>query len=241
MSKQVSLEVFQRALPKQVRGNLTQAMVDNVNLLLAGDEQDSAHLRDGLLGWTSIMRDGKFTLKQYVNAVRYVCFKMQDATNEEAYAKTFPERYQSLLDQGLDSRRIGGYVSQFNKGLLVQKIFEQSMIPVYIFNAEIYQKAINTQAHLMVSANSELVQTQAANSLLTHLRPPDTSKIEIDMTVKEDKVIHELRSTIAELSAIQKRNIQSGLVTVKDVAHSKLIHEVIDVEATDVDEEARTN
>lgn len=227
-AKQVSIEVFQKALPKSVRGNLTQPMVDNINDMLQGDELASEHFRDSLLGYTSVMREGRFTLKQYVTAVRYVCFKMQDCTNEEAYAKTFPERYQELLDQGLDSRRIGGYVSQWNKRILVQKLFEQAMIPVHIFNAEIYQKAINAQAHLMVSSNSDLVRTQAANSLLAHLKPPETSKIELDVNVREDKVIQDLKSTIAELSAMQKKQIESGVTSAQQVAHSKL--KIIDAE-----------
>jgi len=228
MSKQITIDVFKKALPKHVQGNLTQAMVDTVNGMLLGDSQESEHFRDDLLGHTSVMKDGRFTIQQYINAVRYVSFKMQDCSNEQAYSKTFPERYQKLLDQGLDSRKIGGYVSQWNSRILVQKIFEQSMIPVHIYNREVYQKAINVQMDIMMSANSEMARTQAANSLLTHLKPPEAAKVELDINVNEGKVIDELKSTIAELSAVQKKQIEMGLSTVKQVAHSKL--NIIDAE-----------
>jgi len=231
MSKQVSLEVFRRALPKHIRENLNQGTVDKINNMLAGDEITAEHFRDDLYGYTSVMKGGRFTIQQYINAVRYVSFKMQDCSNEQAYSKTFPERYQELLDQGCDSRKIGGYVSQWNSRLLVQKIFEQTMTPVHIYNADIYQKAINLQASLMVSANSELVRTQAANSLLTHLKPPETSKLELDVNIKEGNVITELKNTIAELSAVQKKQIEMGVTTVKQVAHSKL--KIIDAEVVE--------
>jgi len=228
MSKQVSLEVFKRALPKHTRDNLTQDTVDKINKIMQGDPQESEHFRDDLLGYTSVMKDGRFTIKQYINAVRYVSFKMQDCSNEQAYSKTFPERYQELINQGCDSRKIGGYVSQWNSRMLVQKIFELTMTPVHIYNRETYQKAINIQADLMISASSEMVRTQAANSLLTHLKPPETAKVELDINVNDGKVIDELKNTIAELSAVQKKQIEAGISSVKEVAHSRL--KIIDAE-----------
>jgi len=231
MSKQVTIDVFKKALPKSVRHNLTQKMVDDINQVMTKPEV-SEHFRDNLLGYTSVLKDGRFTMKHYINAVRYVSFKLMDASNDEAYAKTFPERYQELLDQDIDPRSLSGYVSAYNKRLLVQKIFEQTMIPVHIFNADLYQKAINAQAYLMINAKSEMAQTQAANSLLTHLKPPETSKVELDITLKEDQVISDLKNTIAELSLVQKKQIESGVTTPKMVAHSKL--KIIDVEAEEV-------
>lgn len=230
MKGDVSIEVFQRALPKSVRKNVSQEMVDNINGVIRSGEL-AENFRDNLLGHTAIMKDGRFKMGAYINAVKYVSFKLMNSSNIEAYSKTFPDRYQDLLDADTDERKIAGYVSAYNSSMLVNKILEQTMIPVHIINAELYQKAINAQAFLMINASSDKVKSDAANSLLTHLKPPETSKIELDLNIKEDKVIEGLKSTIAELSAVQKKQIELGVSTVKEIAHSKL--QIIDAEVLD--------
>ena len=230
MSNTISVDILKKAMPKAVRNNLTQEMVDDINGMIQSNEV-AENFRDTLLGHTSIMKEGKFKMESYLNAAKYVSFKLMCSTNEEAFMKTFPERYQEMLDQGLEDRKISGYVHAYSKTILVNKILEQTMIPIHVFNGELYQKAINAQAFLMINASSDKVKSDAANSLLQHLKPPETSKIELDVNVKEDKVIGELKNTIAELSAVQKKQIESGVSTVKEVAHSKLL--ILDAEVID--------
>jgi len=75
----------------------------------------------------------------------------------------------------------------------------------------------------MLSARSEKVRSDAANSLLTHLKQPEAQKIELDIGVKEDSSINALRASTMELVAQQKMMLKAGAMHAQEVAHSKLI------------------
>ncbi len=220
----LTIEQLSQVLPKHSRGSLKSEMVDTINNL-AADDLFKEHYRDNILSYTSVMQDGKYKITSYLDAVRFVSHKLMDCTDLDAYIKTFPERYNRLLLKGTESKDIASYVSAYRKGSLVVKISEQSMIPTHILNADIYQKAINVQHNLMISANSEKVRTDAANSLLTHLKRPEVAKIELDIGIKENKSITELKATIAQLARAQVTSIEQGNTSVAEVAESPLLIE----------------
>ena len=104
-------------------------------------------------------------------------------------------------------------------------LLEQTLTPMWILNQDLFQKALNTQAELMTTANSEKVRSDAANSILTHLKQPETKKIELDIGVKKDSSIDILRQATLELAAEQRLQIQAGQSTVKEVAEGSLVIE----------------
>jgi len=217
-------EMFVRCLPKKIKTKVTPEMVNEINGLLT-DSQLRENFRENLLSYTGVMADGKYKLSEYINAVKYISCKLLGSSNIEAYTKTFPHRFQRLVNEGADDKTISAYVAGYNKTQLVNKVLEQTLVPSHVLNADMYQAALNRQAHLMIHANSEKVQSDAANSLLTHLKMPETTKIELDIGIKDDKSIDELRAATLALAAQQKEMIRSGAMGVKEVAHSKLVLE----------------
>jgi len=229
----ITIEQFQRVLPNKSRINVTQNMVDAINNISSNDQFREMY-RDNLLGYASVMKDGKFQIQKYIDAVRYVTFKVMGDSNIEAYTKTFPDRYQRMLQDGISQKDIASMVAAYNKAKLVNLIFEQTLIPSHVLNADIYQKAINTQAELMLTANSEKVRAEAANSLLTHLKPPETKKVELDIGIKEGSVIDDLRNATAALARQQREALEAGATSAEQVAHSKIVGEVVDAEFEEV-------
>jgi hypothetical protein len=227
----LTLEMFRQALPDKVKKSVNQELIDGVNKTLSDPDEFEAY-RNNLLSYTRVMSDGRFKVQEYINAVRYVSYKLMGATNIEAYTKTFPDKYQRFVAQGVLPKDIASYVTAYNKSKLVNLIFEQTLIPSYVLNQDLYQKALNVQAELMVAAKSEKVRTDAANSLLTHLKPPEKQKIELEIGVKEDSSISALREATMELVRQQKLALESGSMNAMQVAHSKI--EVIDVQAKEV-------
>jgi len=194
----------------------------SINGLLQ-EQTTREEFRENLIGYASVLAQGRYKVEDYVSAVKYVSHKMLGSTNLEAYVKTFPVRYKRLLDDGVDDYRVSAYASSYNKNQLVNKIYEQTLIPSHILNADVFQKALNVQAELMVHANSEKVRSDAANSLLTHLKRPEVTKIELDVGLKEDKTINDLRQATMALAASQRDMIKSGMMNAKEVAHSQII------------------
>lgn len=227
----LTIEQFRLALPDKVKKSVNQELIDSVNNVLIDPEMFESY-RDNLLSYTKVMADGRFKVPEYVNAVRYVSHKLMGCTNIEAYTKTFPDKYARFVANGVQAKDIASYVTAYNKSKLVNLIFEQTLIPSYILNQDLYQKALNVQADLMITAKSEKVRTDAANSLLTQLKMPEVTKVELDISVKEDSAIGALRNATLELARQQRLAMESGQMTAEQVAHSKM--EVVDVEVKEV-------
>lgn len=230
----ISADELKNSLPDKLRKSVTDELLVEVNDLISNPEAYE-YYRDNLLSYSKILLEGKFSLSQYISAIKYVSFKHMDMTNLEAYSKTFPDKMQRFAAQGVQAKDISSYVFAYNKSKLVQLIMGQSMIPSWILNQDLFQKALNVQAELMVTANSEKVRSDAANSLLTHLKPPEVKKVELDIGVKEDSSIKQLRETTMALAAQQRMLIQSGVSNAQEIAHSEIIKkDAIDVEAKEV-------
>lgn len=227
----LTVEQFKVALPDKVKKSINQELIDKINATLADPDMYEAY-RDNLLSYTKVMADGRFKITDYVNAVKYVSHKLMGDSNIAAYTKTFPDKYQRFVQNGVDAKDIASYVTAYNKSKLVNLIFEQTLVPSYVLNQDLYQKALNVQAELMITAKSEKVRSDAANSLLTHLKMPETQKVELDIGVKEDGSIAALRATTLELARQQRLMVQAGAMNAQEVAHSKL--QVVDVEAKEI-------
>ena len=226
-------EQFKEALPDKVKRSVSDELVDQVNQTLSDPDMFEVY-RDNLLSYTRVMADGKFKMQNYIDAVKYVSHKLMGDSNVDAYSRTFPDKIARFQANGVASKDIASYVTAYNKSKLVNLILEQTLVPSYVLNADLYQKALNTQAELMVTAKSEKVRSDAANSILTQLKMPETQKVELDIGVKEDSSINALRESTNELVAQQRQMLASGAMTARDVAGTTL---VIDQEKEDDSDE----
>lgn len=226
----LTIDQFKAALPDKVKKSINQELIDRINTTLSEPEMYETY-RENLMSYTKVMQEGKFKISEYINAVKYVSHKLMGCTNLDAYSKTFPDKIARFTAQQVASKDIASYVTAYNKSKLVNLIYEQTLIPSYVLNQDLYQKALNVQADLMVNAKSEKVKSDAANSLLTHLKPPEVKKVELDIGIKEDSSIAALRATTLELARQQRLAMEAGAMNAQEVAHSQLI---IDTEAKEI-------
>jgi hypothetical protein len=226
----LTIDQFKQALPEKVKKSINQELIDQINTTLSDPEMFESY-RENLLSYTKVMADGRFKVDSYIQAVKYVSHKLMGCTNIEAYTKTFPDKYARFVAQGVQAKDIASYVTAYNKSKLVNLIFEQTLIPSYVLNQDLYQRALNVQADLMVNSGSDKVRCDAANSLLTHLKMPETQKVELEIGVKEDSSIGALRQATLELARAQRLAMEAGQMSAQEVAHAKI---VIDVDATEV-------
>ena len=192
-----------------MHGAVTPELMQLINSSLKNEEAMEIY-KENLLSFTSVLQQGKFKLSSYVNAVRYVGFKIMGSSNKDAYIRTFPDKYQKFLKDSVNEKDIASYITAYNKSKLVNLIFAQAQIPTYILNAPLFQQAINVQATLMMNAKSEMVRFQAANSLLTHLKAPETTKVELDIGITHNTVIDDYEKAMSLMVAKQKELIIAG-------------------------------
>ena len=236
IQKVITKKQFTEALPKHRRKYVNQDIVDQINGVLSDPALMDAYA-DNIIMYTSVMQEGRFKVADYIKAVQYVSCKLLGASNKVAWKNCFPARYQHYLDIQMEERHIDAVVSAYNRGMLVNKIYEQTLIPAHIYNQGTYQKAINKLAELMMYAKSEKVQSDSAARLVEALKMPETQKIELDLNVKADNSINELRESTLQLVAQQRQMLTAGAMSPKQVAHSKLA--IVDIDYEDVDEEEK--
>jgi hypothetical protein len=228
MPSSLTEQEFKAVLPPKVKKSVNPSLIAGINKVLTTPGALDT-LKENILGYTQVMQDGRFKLIQYLNAVHYVSYKLMGATNREAYIKTFPDKYKRFLKENVSEKDIAAYSSAYNKTKLVNLIFEQTLIPVHVLNAPMFQQALNVQAELMLNANSEMVRTTAANAILTHLKPPEAVKIELDVGERTSNVVQELRETTQKLVNAQKKTLESGQLSAKQIAELPIAKaEVVD-------------
>lgn len=231
----LTIEEFRDALPEKIKKSVSQALVDQVNQTLSNPE-DFEYYRSNLIGYTQVLMEGKFKLPEYVNAVRYVGYKIMGMSNIDAYSKTFPDKIARFTAQGVSAKDQSNYVSAYNKSKLVNLIYGQAIIPLHVYNQDLAQKAVLVLADLMQTANSEKVRSDSANALLNHIKPPEVKKVELDIGMREDDSIKALKDRLNQLATIQQQQVRDGTTTVKEMAEMVLVPKssVIDVDAKQV-------
>lgn len=205
------------ACPKSIKGNITKDLTKNINSILM-DPDIRNEFRDNILSYTDVLTDGRWKFSDYINAIKFTSYKLRGDSNLMAFSKTFPDRIARYQSRNVTD--FSPWVTSYTKSKLVIEILKRSLIPTYILNADIHQKAINVLATLMVTATSEKVRAESANSLLINLKQPESSKIELDLNIKQDDAIGDLRTATAALVEAQRQQIALGTKTAEQIAHS---------------------
>jgi len=220
----LSLVEVKESLPVNFRNNITQIMVDQLNNL-SKDPEQSRYMRENFVSFSQVLQEGRFKLSDYVTAVMYVSKKVMGMTNHMAYKETFPERFQGMIDAGKQPKDISSVICGYNRGILVTKITERAIVPSWILNQDMHQKALQVQHDLMMDDDvSSKVRCEAANSLLTHLKKPDAVKTGLQVNIAINDGISALEDSLRQLSEQQRKTIQhSSEISIKDIAETELI------------------
>ena len=218
----ISKELVIKAVPPNLKNAVSDDLVDRLNAITS-DQILAEEVRKNFISYTSVLREGKFKLEDYLNAVTYVSHRLNGDTQHDAYFKTFPSRYQNLMALGKTPKEISNYVAMFNKGKLVQKIQEQTLTPAWVLNQDMFQAAVTTNFQIMMDDDvSPKVRVEAANSLLTHLQKPKEATPAVNIDLRESSGLSELKKALGQLATQQQQLIEQGGST-RDVAAQRII------------------
>jgi hypothetical protein len=219
----LTLEQIRLAVPPHLINSVTQEMVDDLNSL-ATDPLLGSAIRENFLGYTKVMAEGRFKIEDYISAVKYVTYKLMGYSNEEAYSRAFPNRYQILLDRNTSKKDISSHVSAYHKNKLVSLIMENALMPTWVLNQDMFQKALSVQYEIMNDQTmGGKVRVEAANSLLTHLaKPKEANKFQINVGV-EHSGMKEMREMMEKMAQQQQGLIVEGKATTVELADAELV------------------
>lgn len=208
---------------KGMSKKLTQEVVDEINQLLNDPDMVDIY-KENFLQYGHVVREGKFSLVEYTNAIKFASHKLCGLSNLDAYARVYPDRYNYYLARGKSKNDMAAIASVVNRSKLVTTILKQAHIPIWLLNAHIFQQAVNVQAEIMLNPNvSPKTRSDAANSLMNHLKAPESHKIELEVGMKQDKTLDDLRAAISKLSDLQEHAIKTGGMTAKQIAEESIV------------------
>lgn len=214
----LTLEEVQNSLPVGQKGFITQDMVNQLNAL-SKDPEEARYIRENFISFTQVLQEGRFKLGDYVRAVMYVSHKVMGKSNLDAYKATFPDRYAQMVADGRQPKDIASYVAAYNKGKLVNMVYERAMIPTWVLNQDMFQSALNVQYEIMNDSSvSDKVRVEAANSILTHLKKPENNKAELKIDIALNDGMAALEKRLAEMAATQMKVIEGRAMSVEEVA-----------------------
>ena len=234
----VTIEELKNQLPPRQKKLVTQSTVDVLNSLEGEEGKEFAdHFKQNFITMSTVMNSGVYNLDDYINAVKFVSYKLIEHSDIDAYMFTFPDRYRRLMEKHPDlsedqvrSQKISPFVTAYKKNDIVVKVMDISLVPSRILNAPLFQEALNVQANLMYNSGSDVVRQAAADSILKYTENKEAQKIELDIGITGQDEIGALRDEMRSLAAQQRQGIEVGTITSTEVAERKVIVEAIDAE-----------
>lgn len=219
----MGLATVKAQVPEQFRSAITQELLDKLHSLESNPVL-AEHIQETMVDYISVLRDNPTSMDNYLRLVTFLTGRMRGDDTLTCYAKAYPERYAQLVQAGTSESKIRSHAAMVEKGKMYVAMMQQVLVPSWILNYGAYQKAVNTQLDLMENSDSDLVRTQAANSLLTHLgRPKEAASV----TINNNQVnagagdLELLRNMMSDLSNKQRNSISTGSASTRDVLDLK--------------------
>ena len=214
------LESIKKLVPKAQRTLITEDFVDKLEASVK-DSVIAEEFKNNFITYLNVLSKGKYKMEDYINAVKYVSFKLLDYSNVKAYAATFPERYQRLVEEG---QQIDAFVSMYNKNKLVIQIYEQTIVPSYVLNAPLHQQALNTLATMIQDEDVRgMTKVKACEAILAYTKQPEIIKGELTIGIEQSDTINDLREVTEQLAETYRKALQGGARTLTQVAEAKII------------------
>lgn len=215
------LETIKKLVPKAQRSLITQEFIDKIEKSVQ-DSLIAEEFKDNFITYLNVLSTGKYKMEDYISAIKYISFKLLGYSNVNAYAATFPERYDRLKREGQE--QIEAFASMYNKNKLVMQIYEQTIVPTYVLNAPLHQEALNELAKMIKDPTVRgMTKVKACEAILQHTKQPEVIKGELTIGIEQQDTIAELREVVEQLAEANKISLERNVKSLKDIAESKII------------------
>ena len=217
----LALESVKKLVPKNQRTLITQEFLDKLEASV-NDSLVAEQFKENFVTYLNVLSKGKYKMEDYINAVKYVSFKLLGYSNINAYIATFPERYERLKAEG--QTQIEAFVSMYNKNKLVMQIYEQTIVPSYVLNAPMHQQALNTLAAMIIDDDVRgMTKVKACEAILQYTKQPDVVKGELTIGIEQSDTINDLREITENLADTYRVMLEKKGMRLKDVAEADII------------------
>lgn len=225
--EKVTVEELKILYPVKVAGKVLEQAAEILNT--ATEDMDyvmAKEFRDNCLSFIDILKNSKsrVSFADYVNACKFATFKLAGNTDVRAYALTFPDRIRRMERDKVPNSHLYQYASIYSKNKTVVEVMAKLVVPTHIMFQDIFHQAVKVQSELMLNDKiSPKVRSDAANSLMTHLKTPEVKQAELKVDVQGSGAIEQLAEALGSLSGKQSEMLREGRYSLRDIREATII------------------
>ena len=238
----ITVEELKKVFPKR-KESITEELVEIVNEANTNPFFSNDEFMETVLTYRDVMEKNKASIKDYLVAIKFCAYlESEDYNITEAFKKSHSHRdfVKDRWDVPTNSKEYKELTSAASRyrqrSPLVRQILTQSQIGLHLmFQGETY-RAVNVLSDIMVNGKSEIARVAAAKELLANVKPPENTKIELDIGIKNNEAMMDLTSQLAEFATNSIELLKSGNVDLKVLGamRTKQDENIIDGEIEDV-------
>ena len=236
--KTYTLQELQELFPSK-RKTINEGTVKLLNETLANPDFNPSTFIKHIVDYQNVMINSGASMKEYLNAVKFCAYLESEMSIVEAYrrARAGDKFVQDRINAKSDTTayaELAFQAQRYKKSKLVRELLTQTDMPLYLmFQASRY-KAVATLAREMEEAPLSKDRIAAADKLLTHVKPPETQNVELQvgMTNQAIEMQEQLFAQISKISQAQSDRLKAG-ENLDDVQQLGLTADFIEAETNE--------
>ena len=219
--EELTLDFVKGAVPKKCRHAVTQEFVDGLNKAMKSSSEGEIFV-ENFITYSNVINEGKFGLSEYVDAVKFVSLKLLGHTNVSAYKKVFPERWMRLEREGIKAK--DDFAQKYNSNLLVTKIYQQTIVPTWVLNAPLHQKALSELGRMIDDPSVRgMTRVKACEAILNYTKQPEVVESKVQISIGQSDTISELREVTAKLANTLKQGLEEGKHSLRSISEQQIV------------------
>lgn len=211
----LTAEELKKRFPSKSK-TITDETVQLINDANSDPNFNGDEFLNTMYDYENVMYKNKASIKEFITALKFCAYLEAEGDNyTEAYkrARANDEFVIARMNMPTDSseyKELTFAASRYRKTPMVKDILTQADMPLYLMFQGARYKAVKTLADEMLTAQYSKDRINAADKLLTHVKPPENAKVELDVSVKQDSIIDKYEAMITNLVKTQQEQIASG-------------------------------
>ena len=206
----MTLDELKVLMPAKKQKFMNQELVDMINDAENRGDFDG-EFEKKVISYSSVLTQGRYKTSDYIAAVEFCTYYLSGDEQAEAYVKTFPGKVKRRVLEGKSAYATGA-PSMYYGGQLVQAIMAQAQMNVRMRHYNKIDIMVETLFDLAISRlSTDRIRMEAADKVLTHLKEPDQSHIEIEVGIRKDESGIALEKKLIEVAELQKQAFINGV------------------------------
>lgn len=230
----ITVEELKQKFPRKAN-TITEDTVNLINEATSDPCFSADDFIEHMVSYQSVMINGKYSMKEYINALKFCSYLEMEDSAVEAYKKARAndefviERMNAPTDSK-EYRELTHQASRARKSPIVRQILTQTDMPLYLMFQGSRYEAVKVLHQEMTTAAYSKDRISAAKALLEQVKPPENVQVEIGLGPQENNALQQLNEQLAKIAVKHKDGLESGTVSLTELGSLKAKEDVIDAE-----------